>query len=165
MTKKARRMQAARTRVRPPARVSRIAALGPAAAVVVLAAGGWRLWTRLAGAAAPGTTAAGPDTGLSALRGRWQRADGGYILEIRDVAAGGAVDAAYFNPRPIRVATASASRTGSVVRIAIELRDVGYPGSTYDLTYDPAHDRLAGVYFQAAIKEAFDVSFSRLPAP
>jgi len=47
-------------------------------------------------------------------------------------------------------------------RVIIELRDVNYPGSTYNLTYDPADDRLKGIYFQAAVMQAFDVYFVRL---
>jgi hypothetical protein len=43
----------------------------------------------------------------------------------------------------------------------IELRGVGYPGSTYTLTYLPAGDRLTGVYYQAAIQQKFDLIFQR----
>ena len=70
--------------------------------------------------------------------------------------------AAYFNPRPINVAKAEASRKEGSARVIIELRDVNYPGSTYNLTYDPADDRLKGIYFQAAVMQAFDVYFVRL---
>jgi hypothetical protein len=96
------------------------------------------------------------------LAGRWQRPDGGYILEVRNVESGGRMDAAYFNPRPINVAKAEVSQDGETVNVFIELRDVNYPGSTYNLTYDPADDRLKGIYFQAAIKQTFDVYFVRL---
>ncbi len=34
-------------------------------------------------------------------------------------------------------------------------------GSTYDLTYDPASDRLRGTYYQAVAKQKFDVYFTR----
>jgi hypothetical protein len=37
------------------------------------------------------------------LKGRWQRPDGGYIMEIKSVASDGAMDAAYFNPKSIHV--------------------------------------------------------------
>jgi hypothetical protein len=40
------------------------------------------------------------------LRGRWVRPDGGYVIEVRDAQAGGRLDAAYFNPRPINVSRA-----------------------------------------------------------
>jgi hypothetical protein len=72
------------------------------------------------------------------------------------------MNAAYFNPRPIHVAKAEASQYEGTVNVFIELRDVNYPGSTYNLTYDPADDYLKGVYFQAAIGQTFDVYFVRL---
>jgi hypothetical protein len=72
------------------------------------------------------------------------------------------MEAAYLNPRPIHVARAEASKNGSATRVFIELRDINYPGSTYDLTYDPVDDRLKGIYFQAAIEQTFDVYFVRL---
>lgn len=72
------------------------------------------------------------------------------------------MNAAYFNPRPINVAKAEALQGSGTVSIFIELRDVNYPGSTYNLTYDPANDSLKGIYFQAAIEEAFEVYFVRL---
>jgi hypothetical protein len=46
--------------------------------------------------------------------------------------------------------------------VYIELRDVNYPGSTYTLTHDPIKDQLAGSYFQAAVKQDFDVYFTRV---
>ena len=96
------------------------------------------------------------------LTGRWLRPDGGYILEIRSAAPDGKLEAAYFNPRPIHVAKAEASRDGGSVKVFIELRDVNYPGSTYTLIYDPADDQLKGDYFQAALKQTFDVIFTRV---
>jgi hypothetical protein len=102
------------------------------------------------------------EAALETLTGRWLRPDGGYILEIRHVAAGGTLDAAYLNPRPIRVARAEASRAGSVVKVFVELNAPGYPGSTYTLTYDPKRDQLEGVYFQAALGQSFSVAFVRM---
>jgi hypothetical protein len=96
------------------------------------------------------------------LTGRWQRADGGYIIEIRSIEPGGRMNAAYFNPRPIHMAKAEASQYEGTINVFIELRDVNYPGSTYNLTYDPADDYLKGIYFQAAIGQTFDVYFVRL---
>jgi hypothetical protein len=98
---------------------------------------------------------------LQELAGHWVRIDGGYVLEIRGVEAGGKVDAAYFNPRPIHVAKAEASQDGAAVKLFVELRDVNYPGSTYSLSYDPARDVLEGAYFQAMKQQTFDVSFVR----
>jgi hypothetical protein len=96
------------------------------------------------------------------LEGRWQRVDGGSIIEIRHVASGGTLDAAYLNPQPIRVARAEVSRDAETVSVFIELRDLNYPGSTYALTLDPRDDRLKGTYFQAAAREISGVSFTRL---
>jgi hypothetical protein len=101
-------------------------------------------------------------SGFGRLNGRWLRPDGGYVLEIRGVDAGGTIDAVYLNPRPINVARAEATRDGSTLKILVELRAPGYPGSTYTLTYDPQRDQLAGVYFQAAVGQSFDVVFMRL---
>ena len=99
--------------------------------------------------------------GFEELKGRWRRPDGGYIIEIRNVDATGKLDMAYINPKPINVSKAEATREGSATQVFIELRDVGYPGSTYTLTYDPQSDQLKGVYFQAAMQQKFDVVFFR----
>jgi hypothetical protein len=96
------------------------------------------------------------------LKGRWLRPDGGYVLEIRAIDASGKMVAAYFNPRPINISRAEASQEGTTTQVFIELRDTNYPGSTYTLTYDPQTDQLKGVYFQAALKQSFDVVFVRM---
>jgi uncharacterized protein (DUF2147 family) len=100
-----------------------------------------------------------PDFGT--LKGRWMRPDGGYILTVKDIDPAGKMEAAYYNPRPINVSKAQATREGATLKVFIELRDAGYPGSTYTLTYDPKTDRLGGVYYQAAIGQRFDVIFVR----
>jgi hypothetical protein len=100
-----------------------------------------------------------PDFGK--LNGRWVRTDGGYILSVKGVDPGGKMEAAYYNPRPINVSKAQATQEGETLKVFIELRDAGYPGSTYMLTYDPKTDRLGGVYYQAAIGQRFDVIFVR----
>jgi hypothetical protein len=102
------------------------------------------------------------ESGFRALSGRWLRPDGGYILDIRDVDARGKIDAVYLNPRPIPVARAEATRDSSTLNVFVELRAPGYPGSTYTLTYDPTRDQLAGIYFQAALQQRFDVVFVRM---
>jgi hypothetical protein len=107
-------------------------------------------------------TADSANAGFRALHGRWFRPDGGYILDIRDVDARGKIDAVYLNPRPIAVASAEATRDGSTLRVFVELRAPGYPGSTYTLTYDPQRDQLAGIYFQAALQQRFEVVFVRM---
>jgi hypothetical protein len=96
------------------------------------------------------------------LPGRWERTDGGYIIDIKSVEPNGAMIAAYLNPRPIRIVRAEAVRHGAAAKIMIELRDVNYPGSTYELVYDPQRDQLVGVYFQAVDQQHFEVSFTRL---
>jgi hypothetical protein len=99
---------------------------------------------------------------FESLKGRWLRPDGGYVLEIGEIDAGGKMVARYFNPRPINVSRAEASLDGTTTQVFIELRDTNYPGSTYTLTYDPQTDQLKGVYFQAALQQSFDVVFVRL---
>lgn len=95
------------------------------------------------------------------LIGRWLRPDGGYIIEIRNINADGRMDAAYFNPRQINVARAEASWKNGSQEVFIELQDTDYPGSTYTLDYNPAQDAFTGVYFQATLKQAFEVVFVR----
>jgi hypothetical protein len=109
--------------------------------------------------AAPADSA---ESGFRALSGRWLRPDGGYILDIRAVDARGTIEAVYLNPRPIPVARAEATRDSSTLNVFVELRAPGYPGSTYTLTYDPKRDQLAGIYFQAALQQRFDVVFVRM---
>lgn len=96
------------------------------------------------------------------LVGKWQRTDGGYVIEIRRVAADGAMEAGYFNPRPIRVFRAGASTVKNHLKVEVELRDTGYPGSTYTLLYDPAKDALLGFYYQAVQRQKYDVVFVRM---
>jgi uncharacterized protein (DUF2147 family) len=110
----------------------------------------------------PKPAAAKPNPAFANLRGQWLRAEGGYVIEIKNVRPDGKLDAAYYNPRSIHVARADASHEGGTVKVFIELRDVNYPGSTYTLTYDPARDQLKGRYFQAVARETFDVTFVRL---
>jgi hypothetical protein len=104
----------------------------------------------------------GAHGGFDVLNGRWLRVDGGYVLEIRAVDASGKIDAVYLNPKPINVAKADATRDGSTVKVLVELRAPNYPGSTYTLTYDPTHDQLEGIYFQAALQQRFDVVFVKM---
>ena len=96
------------------------------------------------------------------LKGRWRRPDGGYILEIKEIKPDGQMEAAYFNPRPIHVAIAKVSQSGSSTKVFVELRDTGYPGSAYNLVYDPESDQLKGIYSQAALHQDFDVYFIRM---
>ena len=95
------------------------------------------------------------------LVGKWVRPDGGYVISVRNVDPDGQVDAGYFNPRPINVSRAEASVQGKAVKFFMELQAAGYPGSTYELIYDPGSDTLVGIYFQAALREQFQVVFVR----
>ena len=112
-------------------------------------------------AIAPATKVA-PKADFQKLQGKWRRPDGGYVLEIKSVADSGKLDASYANPRPIHVAKAEASQEDKAIKVFIELRDVNYPGSTYDLTYDPPSDSLQGIYYQAALQQQFEVVFTRI---
>ena len=96
------------------------------------------------------------------LAGRWLRPDGGYVLELKGIGKDGTLKASYFNPRPINVAEAKYNRKDGRLTIFVELRDVNYPGSKYNLLYDPKTDRLIGTYFQAVQGETYNVSFVRI---
>ena len=96
------------------------------------------------------------------LVGRWQRTDGGYVIEIKRVATDGTMTAGYFNPRPINVSWAKASAFKGHLKVEVELRDTGYPGSSYTLLYDPDKDALLGLYYQAVQQRNFDVVFMRM---
>lgn len=99
------------------------------------------------------------------LLGNWQRTDADYAIEIRLVNPDGLADARYFNPfnqRSINVARASLLEKGGTAEFFMELRDEGYPGSTYTLQYDEASDQLVGIYFQAAVRENYAVAFQRM---
>ena len=99
---------------------------------------------------------------FSNLVGRWIRPDGGYIIEIRNVDSNGLMEAAYFNPRPIHVSQARLTVANKEPQVFIELRDVGYPGATYALIYHPEQDVLAGLYYQPAVGQSFEVIFVRM---
>jgi len=95
------------------------------------------------------------------LVGEWVRPDGGYVISIGRISPDGHVDMQYLNPRPINVSKAELTASGKSLKLFVELRDAGYPGSTYELVYKPGDDVLAGSYFQAALGQRFDVVFLR----
>lgn len=128
-------------------------------ATLLAVAGFWYLSPKRSDAQPPSQSAAVAAPEYQKLKGRWQRTDGEYVIDIKSVADSGRMDASYFNPRSIRVARAEASRQGAAVKVAIELRDEGYPGSTYDLTYDATNDQLEGSYYHAGLKQTFAVVF------
>ncbi len=96
------------------------------------------------------------------LIGRWQRTDGGYVIEIGRIDEDGKIAAGYFNPHPINVSRAQASMQKGYIKVEVELRDTGYPGSRYTLIYDQSKDRLIGFYYHAASGQSFDVLFVRM---
>jgi uncharacterized protein (DUF2147 family) len=96
------------------------------------------------------------------LAGKWVRPDGGYILELREVGSQGALKAGYYNPKSIKVHSASWQSVEGKLKIFVELRDINYPGSTYTLLYDPASNRLKGKYFQAVAGQTYEVEFVRV---
>ena len=125
----------------------------------------WKLW--LANVAVTALILISTIDSISAadyrpLIGHWQRTDGGYVIEIRRVAPDGTMDAGYFNPRPINVSKANASTFKGHLKVEIELRGTGYPGSTYTLIYDPDKDALLGFYYQAVQRQNYDVVFVRI---
>ena len=97
--------------------------------------------------------------------GKWLRADGGYVLELRRAEISGVLEAGYFNPKSINVSRAIWMQGGAGLQVMVELNDVGYPGATYVLTYDPQGDRLVGQYNQPAMQQSFDIEFIRQSSP
>ena len=130
--------------------------------LAIMAAGlaGWWLYQ---GRSSPGpsTEERAASVDFSPLIGKWLRADGGYVIDIRNIRSDGRMDASYLNPRPIHVARAEASLKGGMPQVFIELRDQGYPGSTYTLLYNREDNVLAGTYYQAAMGRNFNVIFAR----
>ena len=102
------------------------------------------------------------DINPGVIAGRWQRTDGGYIIEIRSAYNDGTLAAAYFNPNPINVSLASWSLLDNQLNIYVEMSDVNYPGSYYKLIYFPDQDQLAGTYYQALYQQTYDVQFVRM---
>jgi hypothetical protein len=111
--------------------------------------------------AAPAVAASDTPPAFRPLLGEWLRPDGGYVLSVSGVSPDGRAAVAYLNPRPIRVARAEARREGDLVGLFVQFDDVGYPGSTYTLGYDPTSGQLKGLYYQAAQRQQYEVVFVR----
>ena len=111
---------------------------------------------------APAAEATSRAADFKPLLGRWLREDGGYQLELKSAEIDSRIEEAYFNPRPIKVSFAAATNDAGTSRIRVELTDVGYPGCVYSLVHDRVNDRLVGTYFQAAVREMFEVMFVRM---
>jgi hypothetical protein len=110
---------------------------------------------------APVAASKSEPTAFFALPGRWVRPDGGYVIAIKSVDAGGKLEASYANPNPLPFYSATATEEGGKLKLFFELRAGGYNGSTYTLNYDAAGDRLTGAYYQAVARQTFDVVFIR----
>lgn len=96
------------------------------------------------------------------LVGKWMRPDGGYVIEINHGSPDGTLECAYFNPNPIHVSQAQVTSEGENIKLYVELQDTGYPGCTYNLTYDPVSDQLKGIYYQAAVQQSYEIMFNRI---
>lgn len=95
--------------------------------------------------------------------GTWRRMDGEYVLRVAGSTNG--VQAEYFNPRPIHVSRVELRLVDTERELIVELRDTGYPGSTYTLRHNAASGTLEGVYFHAGLQQTFKVAFLREQAP
>ena len=98
------------------------------------------------------------------LVGRWLRTDSPYVIEIREVSPDGTLRAGYYNPQPINVSAAKVENKNGTLQVFVELHDTGYPGSNYTLNYNPQNDALEGTYFQATLRQNFNVAFMRMLA-
>ena len=116
-------------------------------------------------AAASKAQAAAVPEPVQKLLGKWLRADGGYVLELKSAELSGVVQAAYFNPKSINVSRAIWMQGATGFQVVVELNDVGYPGATYVLSHDAQSDRLIGKYNQPAMQQSFDIEFVRQPKP
>jgi hypothetical protein len=110
---------------------------------------------------ATGTVFSEEQIDYNSLVGEWARPDGGYIIRIQGIKPDGSIDVGYFNPKEINIAEANVSRWKGLNKLFIKLQDEGYPGSTYTLYYYADKDALAGFYYQAAVKETYEVVFIR----
>ena len=103
-----------------------------------------------------------PDVDKEKLVGRWQRTDGGYIIELKNPTQAGLIEAGYFNPNPIHVGKSAWQSKDGRLMIMVELQDQNYPGSLYNLEYQTQVDKLTGTYFQAVERVSYNVEFTRI---
>ena len=113
-------------------------------------------------APAPAAIEKAPDAEKEKLIGRWQRTDGGYIIELKNPSPSGLIEAIYFNPNPINVGKSAWQNKEGILMVLVELQDQNYPGSLYNLTYQSQSDKLTGTYFQAVERQTFNVEFTRM---
>lgn len=108
---------------------------------------------------ASATPQAAPEPGR--LVAQWVRTDSPYVLSIESVTPEGKLLARYLNPRPINISRAEWRRETGRLALVVELNDRGYPGSYYELKFDPVRDALYGVYHHLGLGQNFDVLFTR----
>jgi hypothetical protein len=93
------------------------------------------------------------------LKGKWQRSDGPYTIEIIELFDEGKMITAYFNPRSIQVGRSGWRAQDNTLEVFVELQDKNYPGSIYELRFDEATGQLEGKYFQAVSRQTYNVIF------
>jgi hypothetical protein len=96
------------------------------------------------------------------IKGKWMRADGGYVLEFKQLKANNELDVAYFNPNPIHVGKARMYEERGFTKVFVELQDVNYPGSRYTLILNADKNQLVGNYFQATQQVDYEVAFEKM---
>ena len=101
------------------------------------------------------------DQASEKLTGNWLRADGPYTIEITSVQKEGVLEIAYFNPNPIQGGQGSWRMSDDKLRVFVVLNDNTYQGSTYELTYNERSKNLVGIFYQARVKQTFDVYFTK----
>jgi hypothetical protein len=108
-----------------------------------------------------GSAASAQPLNLKIVAGEWGRIDGDYALRVENVGFDGTADVGYFNPGPIHVAESRVFAEDGRIKLFVKLQDEGYPGSTYTLYYYSEKDVLAGLYYQAATGQTYEVIFTR----
>ncbi|MBN1410958.1 MAG: hypothetical protein JW969_08935 [Spirochaetales bacterium] len=93
--------------------------------------------------------------------GKWERPDGGYVLEITGI-KDNQVYARYFNPRQINIAKSEIRDSSDGKIIYIEFDDENYKGSFYKLMYVEKNNLLMGKYYAAPADQTYNIYFQRI---
>ena len=97
---------------------------------------------------------------MQAIQGSWARTDGHYLIDINR-GQDDSLQAKYFNPQPIHVASTRTKEQGGVLAVIIVLQDLNYQGSTYTLVYNMEQDILQGTYLHGGSGQLYTVEFTR----
>lgn len=97
---------------------------------------------------------------MQAIQGSWARTDGHYQLDLHR-GQEGSLQARYFNPQQIHVASTTTREQDGVLTVIIVLQDLHYQGSTYTLAYNRDKDMLQGTYLHGGSGQLFAVEFTR----